>query len=102
MQADEGLRLLTEEERRQVELGTDLPAVGFVENFERWAARKTDAPPYTLRAAGLMALSLAAGDGVVLQGPVQQQAHPHEPVRDHCGTHPRCCASPRCWATSLT
>lgn len=65
---DEGLRLLTDDERRKVEMDKDLPPIGFVENFEKWAARKTDAPPYTLRAAGLMALSLAAGDGVVLKG----------------------------------
>lgn len=64
---DEGLRLLTNNERDQVELGK-LPPVGFVEEFEQWASRKTDAPPYTLRAAGLMALSLAAGDHVVLKG----------------------------------
>jgi len=68
MQADEGLRLLTDDERRNVETKGQLPAIGFVDQFERWAARKTDAPPYTLRAAGLMALSLAAGDGVVLDG----------------------------------
>ena len=68
MQADEGLRLLTDDERRLVETSKDLPPIGFIEDFERWAARKTDAPPYTLRAAGLMALSLAAGDGVVLEG----------------------------------
>jgi len=68
MQADEGLRLLTDDERRKVEMSKELPPIGFVHDFERWAARKTDAPPYTLRAAGLMALSLAAGDGVVLEG----------------------------------
>ncbi len=68
MQADEGLRLLTDAERAQVETHGALPKIGFVEQFERWASRKTDAPPYTLRAAGLMALSLAAGDGVVLKG----------------------------------
>lgn len=65
---DEGLRLLTDEERRQVESNTNMPAIGFIEQFEKWASRKTDAPAYTLRAAGLMALSLAAGDGVVLEG----------------------------------
>jgi hypothetical protein len=64
---DEALQLLTDKERRQVETGK-LPAVGFVEDFTTWASRKTDAPQYTMRAAGLMALSLAAGDGVVLPG----------------------------------
>jgi len=64
---DEGLRLLTSDERRQVE-SDGLPPVGFVKAFKDWAGRKTDAPPYTLEAAGLMALSLAAGDGVVLKG----------------------------------
>ena len=64
---DDSLRLLTDAERTAVETGK-LPPIGFVEEFTRWAARKTDAPPYTLQAAGLMALSLAAGDGVVLQG----------------------------------
>jgi hypothetical protein len=65
---DEGLKLLTDPERRLVEMGRTLPAVGFIDDFKQWAARKTDAPGYTLEAAALMALSLAAGDGVVLEG----------------------------------
>jgi len=64
---DEALHLLSDNERRLVETGNTMPKVGFVDDFAAWAARKTDAPQYTMRAAGLMALSLAAGDGVVLQ-----------------------------------
>ncbi len=64
---DEGLTLMSVGERRLVEIG-QLPHTGFVADFAKWAARKTDAPPYTLKAAGLMALSLAAGDGVVMEG----------------------------------
>lgn len=63
---DEGLRLMTDGERRLVEI-KQLPKTGFVDDFATWASRKTDAPPYTLRAAALMALSLAAGDGVVME-----------------------------------
>jgi len=58
-----GINILTDEERRTVE-GT--PETGFLHEFEEWAGKKTDAPAYTLQAAGLMALSLAAGDTVVL------------------------------------
>ncbi len=64
---DDTLQLLTDKERRKVETGK-LPALGFVDDFTNWASRKTDAPQYTMRAAALMALSLAAGDGVVLPG----------------------------------
>lgn len=64
---DDALLLLTNRERALVEDGK-LPPTGFVEDFTKWAARKTDAPAYTLNAAGLMALSLAAGDVVVLDG----------------------------------
>lgn len=60
---DHGIDILTDDERRLVE-GT--PEVGFLADFEAWAGKKTDAPAYTLKAAGLMALSLAAGDTVVL------------------------------------
>ena len=38
----------------------------FLPRFTAWAGMKTDAPSYMLQAAGLMALSLAAGDTVVL------------------------------------
>lgn len=64
---DEALKLLSNAERHLVDSG-QLPPVGFIEDFADWAARKTDAPRYTLRAAGLMALSLAAGDTCVLAG----------------------------------
>jgi hypothetical protein len=57
------IEILTAAERRLV---TDNPESGFLFDFEEWAAKKTDAPGYTLQAAGLMALSLAAGDTVVL------------------------------------
>ena len=63
---DDALFMLKPKERDEVE-GKNKPHTGFVQDFADWAARKTDAPPYTLRAAGLMALSLAAGDGVVVQ-----------------------------------
>ena len=57
------VEILTAPERKLV---TDNPETGFLAAFEEWAAKKTDAPGYTLQAAGLMALSLAAGDTVVL------------------------------------
>ena len=57
------VEILTDDERRLV---SDNPETGFLADFEEWAAKKTDAPGYTLQAAGLMALSLAAGDTVVL------------------------------------
>jgi hypothetical protein len=57
------VEILTAAERSLV---TDNPEAGFLAAFEEWAAKKTDAPGYTLQAAGLMALSLAAGDTVVL------------------------------------
>lgn len=60
---DHGIEILTEDERRLVE---DTPEVGFLPAFEAWAGKKTDAPAYSLRAAGLVALALAAGDTVVL------------------------------------
>lgn len=65
MALDEGLRLLTAKERRQVETG-QLPDVGFIDDFIEWAGRKTDAPEYSLKSAALIALSCAAGDVVVL------------------------------------
>lgn len=44
------------------------PDKGFIPQFEKWAGMKTDAPPYTLKAAALQALSLAAGDTVIMPG----------------------------------
>lgn len=60
---EQTITILTDDERRTV---SDTPEGGFIEAFEKWAAQKTDAPAYTLQAAGLMAISLAAGDTVVL------------------------------------
>ena len=57
------VEILTDDERKLV---SDNPETGFLADFEAWASKKTDAPGYTLQAAGLMALSLAAGDTVVL------------------------------------
>lgn len=57
------IEFLNEDERRLVET---TPETGFVSKFEKWAAMKTDAAPYGLHAAALQALSLSAGDGVVL------------------------------------
>lgn len=39
---------------------------GFLARFAEWASLKTDAPSYSLMASGLMALSMSAGDVVVL------------------------------------
>ena len=66
MALDEGLRLLTTQERRLVETEGRLPAVGFIDDFIAWAGRKTDAPEFSLKSAALIALSCAAGDMVVL------------------------------------
>ena len=57
------LDILTDDERRLVET---TPEEGFLSDFVSWASKKTDAPVYSLQSAGLMALSLAAGDTVVL------------------------------------
>ena len=57
------LSILTEDERRLVETTDE---TGFIPAFTRWAGKKTDAPAYTVKAAALMALSLAAGDTVVM------------------------------------
>lgn len=57
--------ILTSEERRWLEKN---PERGFLPEFEAWAGMKTDAPTYALKAAGLQALSLAAGDTVLLPG----------------------------------
>lgn len=57
------IEILSTDERRLVET-QDI--TGFIPDFEEWASKKTDAPQYTMRAAALMALSLAAGDTVVL------------------------------------
>lgn len=64
---DEGLLLLTDKERQLIETpgGIKVP-VGFIEDFGKWASRKTDAPKYSLKSAALIALSCAAGDMVVL------------------------------------
>ena len=59
----QALTILSHEERRLVETEE---ITGFIPEFEAWASKKTDAPQYTMRAAALMALSLAAGDTVVL------------------------------------
>lgn len=59
----QNIEILTDEERKLVET-TDIK--GFIPDFEAWASKKTDAPEYTMRAAALMALSLAAGDTVVM------------------------------------
>lgn len=56
--------ILTDDERRKVE---DTPETGFITDFEKWAAMQTDAPSYTLKAAALQALSLAAGDTTAAQ-----------------------------------
>ncbi len=57
------VELLTTEERREL---AKVPHTGFVTDFVNWAAMKTDASAFALEAAGLQALSLAAGDVVVL------------------------------------
>ena len=62
----QALDLLTDDERRLVET---TPEEGFLPAFTAWASKKTDAPHYSLQSAGLMALSLAAGDTVVLPNP---------------------------------
>lgn len=58
-----GIDILTDKERRLVE---NTPETGFIADFASWAAKKTDAPEYTVQAAALMALSLAAGDTLVM------------------------------------
>lgn len=60
---DHGINILTDEERRLVE---SQEYEGFISDFEAWAAKKTDAPAYTVKAAALMALSLSAGDTLVM------------------------------------
>ena len=57
------LHILTDDERRIVETTDE---TGFIPAFTSWAGKKTDAPAYTVKAAALMALSLAAGDTVVM------------------------------------
>ena len=59
------VEILTADEHRLINKTKEK---GFIVDFERWAAMKTDAPSYTLRAAALQALSLAAGDQVTLEG----------------------------------
>jgi hypothetical protein len=62
---DEGsaVTILSSAERKLLDA---TPETGFLSMFEEWASRKTDAPGYMLQAAGLMALSLSAGDTLVL------------------------------------
>lgn len=55
--------ILNDAERLKVEKN---PEKGFINLFTTWAAMKTDAPKYALQAAALQALSLSAGDTVVL------------------------------------
>lgn len=57
------LEILTDRERQLV---TDHVEDDFVKDFRDWAAIKTDAPSYTLTAAALQTLSLAAGDTTVM------------------------------------
>jgi len=59
------LEILTDLERKRVE-SVNRRDKGFIRQFSDWAAMKTDAPKYALEAAALQALSLAAGDTVVL------------------------------------
>lgn len=59
------LEILTDPERDSIPAG---PPEGFLTEFQKWASMKTDAPEYTLQAAGLVALSLACGDNLVLRG----------------------------------
>lgn len=54
--------IMTDVERRRAAK----PTKGFVVDFKKWAAMKTDASPFALEAAALQALSLSAGDTVVL------------------------------------
>ena len=65
MNYDIPIELLTDEERLLLD---EIPEEGFLVDFQKWASKKTDAPHYTLQSAGLMALSLAAGDTVVMKG----------------------------------
>ena len=55
--------LLTADEERLI---ASQPETGFIAKFESWAGKRTDASPYALKAAALMALSLSAGDVVAL------------------------------------
>lgn len=63
MQNSNIINILTDSERRTVEMTDE---TGFISDFMAWAGKKTDAPEYTLKAAAFMALSLAAGDTLVL------------------------------------
>lgn len=60
---DRKFEILTDAERREI---ARTPEVGFIPEFVRWAEMKTDASRYALEAAALQALSLSAGDVVVL------------------------------------
>lgn len=62
--SDKMLDILTDAERRLVEKYDD-PG-DFIRRFTEWAHLKTDAPSYTLHAAALQVLSLAAGDTTVM------------------------------------
>ena len=65
--------ILTPDERQLV---ADNPESGFIDAFIKWSGRKTDAPLYSLEGAALMALSLSAGDTVVLPNPFSE-GHVH-------------------------
>ena len=57
------LDLLSPEER---DLVAATPEEGFISRFINWAAKRTDAPHYSLQSAAFMALSLSCGDTVVM------------------------------------
>ena len=57
------LEILTDHERQLV---SDHVEDDFIKDFRDWAGIKTDAPSYTLTAAALQTLSLAAGDTTVM------------------------------------
>jgi len=59
----EGMEILTEAEHTKLSQSDE---DGFLAQFVEWAGRKTDAPPYALQTAALMALSLSCGDVVTL------------------------------------
>ena len=60
---DTNLAILTDDERRHIEA---VPEEGFIPDFVKWAGMKSDVPPYALKAAALIALSLSAGDTVTV------------------------------------
>lgn len=64
LQTDHARWFLTEAEKA---LAETTPDTGFLPDFVRWVNLKSDAPPYGVKAAGLAALSLAAGDTVLVE-----------------------------------